>query len=90
LDTAHHGRVAGSIPTGAGVDNIDYAQDSALLYAAAAEAAQLTIARIDDQAIPTVLAKVPTTKGAPSVVAAGGDAYLIDPMAKNILKVKPK
>jgi hypothetical protein len=37
LDTVHDGRVVESIPTGAGVDNIDYTEDTRLLDAAAAE-----------------------------------------------------
>ena len=91
LDTAHDGRVAGSIPTGGGVDNIDYDEDTGLLYAAAAEAAQLTIARVDGNGRPTSLALVPTTKGARSVVAGtGGHAYLIDPLGGSILKVQPE
>src|SRR3984893_6563186 len=69
LDTAHDGRVVGSIATGAGVDNIDYTEETGLLYVAAAEAAQLTVARIDDKGTPTLVALVPTTKGARSVVA---------------------
>jgi len=90
LDTAHDGRLAGSIPTGAGVDNIDYSENTGLLYAAAAEAAQLTIAGVDDHGRPTPLARVPTTKGARSVVAgANGRAYLIDPLGGRILKVQP-
>ena len=85
------GRVAGSVPTGAGVDNIDYSEDTGLLYVAAAEAAQLTVARVDDNGRPTSLAIVPTTKGARSVVAGtSGDAYLIDPLGGSILKVEPK
>ena len=91
LDTVHDGRIAGSISTGAGVDNIDYVQDTELLYAAAADAAQLTIAQIDDQGKPASLSRVPTTKGARSVVAgANGSAYLIDPLRGSILKVEPK
>jgi hypothetical protein len=91
LDTAHDGRVTGSVPTGAGVDNIDYDEDSELLYVAAAEAAQLTIAHVDDNGRPTVSALVPTTKGTRSVVAgANGRAYLIDPLGGRILKVEPK
>jgi hypothetical protein len=83
--------VTGSIATGAGVDNIDYSEDSGLLYAAAAEAAQLTIAKVDDKGKPTPIAVVPTTKGARSVVAgANGRAYLIDPYGGSILKVEPK
>ena len=38
LDTAHDGRVVGSISTGAGIDNIDYAEDTGLLYVAVADA----------------------------------------------------
>lgn len=91
LDTAHDGRVTGSIPAGAGIDNIDYAEDTGLLYAAAAETAQLTVAHIDDNGRPTSLVRVPTTKGARSVVAgASGYAYLIDPLGGRILKVQPQ
>ena len=91
LETAHNGRIAGSVQTGAGVDNIDYTEDNGLLYAAAAEASQLTIARIDDNGTPTVLAVVPTTKGTRSVVAASnGSAFLIDPIGGGMLKVQPK
>ena len=68
LDTVHDGRVAGSVPVGKGVDNIDYDEDSRTLYAAAAEAAQLTIAHADENGSPTVRAIVPTTKGGRSVV----------------------
>lgn len=89
LDTAHDGRLAGSIATGAGVDNIDYTSDTGLLYVAAAEAAQLTVARMDDKGTPTLVAQVPTTKGARSVVASiSGRAYLIDPLGGRILKVE--
>ena len=91
LDTVHDGRVAGSIATGAGVDNIDYVADTGLLYAAAAEGARLTVARVDDNGKPTPLAVVPTTKGTRSVVAGkSGSAYLIDPIGGRILKVEPK
>src|SRR4029077_2579290 len=48
LDPAHDGRVAGSVATGAGVDNIDYVEQTGLLYVAAQDAAQLTIAGVDD------------------------------------------
>jgi len=91
LDTAHQGKVAGSISTGPGVDNIDYSQDAALLYVASADAAQLTIARINDQGTPAIEALVPTAKGARSVVAGpDGSAYVIDPLEGSILKVARK
>lgn len=90
LDPSHEGKVVGSVVTGAGVDNIDYASESGWLYVAAQDAAQLTIARIDDSGDPVVLARVPTAKGARSVVAGGnGRAYVIDPLAGQILKVEP-
>ena len=91
LDPLHDGRVAGSISTGEGVDNVDYDEDSGTLYAAAAEAAQLTIAHIDDLGKPSVRAIVPTTKGGRSVVAgANGCSYVIDPLRGRILKVQPE
>jgi hypothetical protein len=91
LDAGHEGRITGSIAAGAGIDNIDYSEESRLLFVAASEAAQLTIARIDDNGKPTALAHVKTTNGARSVVAgASGSAYLIDPMGGRILKVEPK
>jgi len=91
LDTVHDGRIAGSVSTGAGVDNIDYSDEAGLLYAASADDAQLTIARIDDNGKPALLAKVPTRKGTRSVVVgAGRSAYLIDPLGGTILKVEPK
>ena len=87
LDVAHDGKILSSIPIGAGVDNIDYAEG--VLYAAAAEAAQLTIAHIDDHGKPARISTVPTTKGTRSVVAgAHGDAYLIDPYGGSILKIQ--
>lgn len=91
LDSAHQGKVTGSISTVAVIDNIDYSQDAGLLYVAAADAAQLTIARVDDKGSPTIEAIVPTAEGARSVVAGTvGSAYLIDPLAGRILKVEPK
>ena len=90
LDTVHDGRVAGSIPVGKGVDNIAYDEDSRTLYAAAAEAAQLTIAHVDENGSPTVRATVPTTKGGRSVVVgSNGCAYVIDPLGGRILKIQP-
>ena len=91
LDAAHDGRVVGSVATGSGVDNIDYTQASGLLYAAAQDAAQLTIARVDDNGKPTTVSVLPTRQGVRSVVAgAGGVAYLIDPLNGTILKVQPE
>jgi DNA-binding beta-propeller fold protein YncE len=91
LDPAHNGRVTGSVRAGAGVDNIDYSEETGLLYTAAGDAATLTIARVDDKGSPTPVAVVPTTKGARSVVAGSNEtAYLIDPLGGRILKVEPE
>ena len=89
LDPAHHGRTTGSIATGTGVDNIDYDNETGLLYAAAADAAQLTVARVGDDGKPALFAVIETVKGARSViVGSAGSAYLIDPMGGRILKVE--
>ncbi len=89
LDIAHDGRVLGSLMTGAGVDNIDYSEEDQLLYVAAATAAKLTIAKVDDHGAMSALATVPTTAGVRSVIAAGHErAYLIDPIGGRILKVE--
>ena len=91
LDTAHEGKIVGSVTAGDGVDNIDYAETTGLLYVAAQDAAQLTIARVDDSGKTAVMAVVPTAKGARSVVAGGdGRAYVIDPLGGQILKVEPR
>jgi DNA-binding beta-propeller fold protein YncE len=91
IDLGHGGKVIDSITTGAGLDNIDYSPDAKLLYAAASQAATLTIAEVDDHGKFHLRATVPTVKGARCVVAGKGEtAYLIDPAEGRILKLKPK
>jgi DNA-binding beta-propeller fold protein YncE len=88
LDDAHDGKVLDSIPTGAGLDNIDYSTEKKLLYAAAGQAATLTIAEVGDDGKFHLKATVPTVKGARGVVAGKGEAaYLIDPAEERILKL---
>ncbi|HEU4390542.1 MAG TPA: hypothetical protein VFV34_22255, partial [Blastocatellia bacterium] len=90
LDVAHDGKVAGSIATGDGLDNIDYSASQQTLYAAASKAATLTIARVDDQGSLKKLAVVPTTTGARGVVVGeAGTAYVVDPVRGRILKITP-
>jgi len=80
LDAGHGGALLGKLDTGAGVDNIDYLAEKALLYVAAGRAARLTIARVDDQGHFAVVATAATSDGARSVVAdAQGNAYVADP-----------
>ena len=91
LDVSHDGKITDSITTGGGLDNIDYSADAKLLYAAASQAATLTVAEVDDNGKFHVKATVPTVKGARGVVAGRDDtAYLIDPAEGRVLKVKRK
>jgi len=88
IDSGHGGKVIDSITTGAGLDNIDYSADAKLLYAAASQAATLTIAEVDDHGKFHLRATVPTVKGVRGVVAGKGEtAYLIDPAEGRILKL---
>jgi DNA-binding beta-propeller fold protein YncE len=91
IDAGHGGKVIDSITTGPGLDNIDYSADAKLLYAAASQAASLTIAEVGDDGKFHLKATVPTVKGARGVVAGKGEtAYLIDPAEGRILKLTRK
>jgi hypothetical protein len=91
IDAAHEGKVLDSIQTGAGLDNIDYSAEKELLYAAASQAARLTIAEVGDDGKFHLRATVPTVQGARGVVAASDEtAYLIDPAEGRILKLSRK
>ena len=91
VDAAHGGKIIDSLPTGAGLDNIDYSPDRKILYAAASQVATLSIADIGDDGKFHLKATVPTVKGVRGVVAAKGEtAYLIDPAEGRILKLIPK
>ena len=73
-----------------GIDNIDYVEPRQELYAAAARAATLTIARLDPQGGLTPLAIVVTVTGARNAVATlAGKAYLTDSAEGRILVVAP-
>jgi len=91
LDAAHGGKIIDSLQTGAGLDNIDYSPEQKALYAAASQAATLTIADVDDHGKFRIRASVPTVKGARGVIAGKGEtAYLIDPTEGRILKLTHK
>lgn len=90
LDAGHDGQQLSSIEVGDGVDNIDYAESRHELYAAAARAATLTIARLDDEGGLKPLVIVPTVAGARNAVATDeGTAYLTDSSEGQILVVGP-
>jgi DNA-binding beta-propeller fold protein YncE len=77
LDVGHGGAVLSSVDTGDGVDDVDYASGTHLLYVGAARAAQLTVARVDEAGRLTVEARVPTHPGARNgVVGKDGTVYL--------------
>ncbi len=91
LDAAHDGKILDSIQTGAGLDNIDYSVEKKILYAAASQAATLTIAEVGDDGKFHLKATVPAVKGARSVVAAKDEtAYLINPAEGRMLKLMRK
>jgi len=91
VDAADDGKILDSIQTGASLDNIDYSAEKKILYAAASQAATLTIAEVGDDGKFHLKATVPTVKGARSVVAGKGEtAYVIDPAAGRILKLLRK
>jgi hypothetical protein len=77
LDAAHDGAVLSTIQTGDGVDDLHYSTDTHELYVGAAQAAMLTIARADAKGQLSMVAKVPTHRGARNaVVAKNGTIYL--------------
>jgi DNA-binding beta-propeller fold protein YncE len=77
LDAARDGAVLSSIDTGGGVDDLDYAPASRLLYIGAAKAAKLTVAKVDASGKITLVAQVPTRAGARNgVVTPNGRVYL--------------
>ena len=90
LDAGHDGRRLSSIATGPGVDNIDYVARRHELFVAAARAATLTVARVDEHGTLTAVAVVPTAPGARNAVATdAGVAFLTDSPEGKILVVSP-
>jgi hypothetical protein len=77
LDVGHDGAVLSMVDTGNGVDDIDYAPATHMLYVGAAMAAKLTIAHADPNGRLTVVAQVLTQAGARNaVVTKDGTVYL--------------
>ena len=90
LDSGHDGGTLSVLKVGDGVDNIDYLQSHRQLYAAAAQAAQLTIARLGENGVLTAIATVATAPGARNAVASDdGTAYLTDSLRGGLLVVAP-
>jgi DNA-binding beta-propeller fold protein YncE len=77
MNVGGDGAVLSKIDTGDGVDDINYAPATHLLYVGAARAAKLTIARADASGKLTMVAQVPTQNGARNgVVTKDGTVYL--------------
>lgn len=88
LDAAHGGAVVSSMPAGDGIDNIDLLASRHEIYAAAARAATLTVARLDQSGQLTLLGRTATAVGARNaVVTETGVAYVADGPAGTILVV---
>jgi YVTN family beta-propeller protein len=89
LAAATDGRILSKLDTGAGVDNIDYLPESRALYVAAAGAATLTVARLDEAGTLKQTETRGTAKGARNAVAAAdGTAYVADGPEGKILVVR--
>ncbi len=93
LDAGHDGAVLSSVDTGEGVDDLDYAPASRLLYVGAAKAGKLTVARVDGSGKITMVAQVPTRAGARNGVVTGdGRVYMghgSTPSSSVLLVVSP-
>jgi DNA-binding beta-propeller fold protein YncE len=91
VDAGHDGRRLSMLAVGDGLDNIDYVEARHEVYAAAARAAQLTIAHLDEKGTLTTVATVASSAGARNAVATDeGTAYLTDSPRSQILVVAPE
>jgi DNA-binding beta-propeller fold protein YncE len=72
-----HGKIVSTLATGKGVDNLDYVESRNELFIAAGQAASLTVAKLSPQGTLSVVATLPTAKGARNAVATeDGVAYV--------------
>ena len=84
------GRILSKVETGEGVDNLDYLPQKRLLYVAAAGAATLTVAKLEEPGTLKQVATSATAKGARNaVVTDDGTAYIADGPDGKILIVGP-
>jgi DNA-binding beta-propeller fold protein YncE len=83
------GKVLGSVDTGDGVDDFDYLPATHTVYAGAARAGKLTIAKLDHGL--ATIATVPTAEGARNgVVTRDGKVYLAHGKASELVVVAPR
>jgi DNA-binding beta-propeller fold protein YncE len=90
LDAAGDGRVLGSMPTGDGVDDIDYEPSSRRVFAGGGAAGSLTIGALGRDGSLTVESSVVTARGARNgVVDGAGRVYLAHSQPGEIVVVNP-
>ena len=86
LDVAHDGALLGTLAVGDGLDAIDYVPARHEVFAAAARAEKLVVARLAPDGTFAAVATTATAKGARNAVAAeNGTAYVADGPAGAIL-----
>jgi DNA-binding beta-propeller fold protein YncE len=86
---AGDGRIIATLPTGAGVDNLDLLPSRDTVYAAASGAATLTVATLDKAGALHATVSVPTAKGARNaVVTDDGTVWIADGPEGKVLVVK--
>jgi DNA-binding beta-propeller fold protein YncE len=89
LDAGKEGGILSKLETGEGVDNLDYLPELRSVYAAAAAAATLTVAHLDENGMLRGTASAATAKGARNAVADDeGVAYVADGPEGKILVIR--
>jgi DNA-binding beta-propeller fold protein YncE len=79
LDLAHDGAVLGSVATGAGVDDLDYAPARRLLYVASGATGTVRYVQVDERGGLRLVASATTARGARNAaVDADGRVYVVD------------
>jgi len=87
LDARHHGRIVSSVPTGNGVDSIDYSPSRHEIYAGAAKSGDLTVIDVDRTGHLKVTARITTSTGARNGVLANGSVYLAHSVNNELMVV---
>jgi hypothetical protein len=89
LDANHDGTPLGKLDTGGGVDIVDYAEGTKLLYVASATTAKLSVIAVSDKGDLVTIATATTAEGARNAVAdAKGNAYIPDAQGARLFVVE--
>jgi hypothetical protein len=88
LHVMKNGAVVSELLAGAGIDGVDWLPSKNLVFAAAAKAGRMSIARLEDDGKLTPVASPKTAEGVRNaIVDELGNAYAIDPRAGRLLVV---